>query len=86
MAESPPDKLVYENNIAERFGGQKELELVVLTLSGIPSPELKQAANGGGLFKNLISPMVMMSPTVASAPSVMMTSTTVMTPAVHLDD
>jgi hypothetical protein len=49
---------------------------------------MKEAANPGGLFHNLISPMVMMSPTVmvASAPSVMMTSTTVMAPAVHLDE
>ena len=35
----------YENKIAERFGGQKELELVVPTPSGIPSPEMKEAAN-----------------------------------------
>ena len=49
---------------------------------------MKEAANRGGLFQNLLSPMVMMSPTVmvASAPSAMMTSTTVMAPAVHVDD
>jgi hypothetical protein len=45
MAESSPDKFVYENKVAERFGGQKELELVVPTPSGIPSPEMKEAAN-----------------------------------------
>jgi P63C domain len=37
MAESSSDKFVYENKIAERFGGQKELELIVPTPSGIPS-------------------------------------------------
>jgi hypothetical protein len=36
MAESSKDKFVYENKIAERFGGQKELELVVPTPSVIP--------------------------------------------------
>jgi len=46
---------------------------------------MKEGANRGGLFHNLISPMVMMV-MVASAPSVMMTSTTVMAPAVHLDE
>jgi hypothetical protein len=35
MAESSPDKFVYENKIAERFGGQKELELVVPTPSTV---------------------------------------------------
>lgn len=45
MAESSPDKCIYENKIAERFGGQKELELVVPTSSGIPSPETIEAAN-----------------------------------------
>jgi hypothetical protein len=45
MAESSSDKYAYENKIAERFGGQKELELVVPTPSGIPSPEMKEAAN-----------------------------------------
>jgi hypothetical protein len=53
MAESSPDKFVYENKIAERFGGQKELELIVPTPSVIPpadsdeyadSPLLKAAA------------------------------------------
>jgi hypothetical protein len=42
--------------------------------------QMKRPPDGGGLFQNLISPMVMMSPTV------MMTSTTVMAPTVHLDD
>jgi hypothetical protein len=37
MAESSSDKFVYENKIAERFGGQKEFELIVPTPSGIPS-------------------------------------------------
>ena len=36
MAESSSDMFVYENKIAERFGGQKELELLVPTPSGIP--------------------------------------------------
>jgi hypothetical protein len=36
MAESSPDKFTYENKIAERFGGQKELELIVPTPSVIP--------------------------------------------------
>jgi hypothetical protein len=45
MAESSPDKFVYENKIEERFGGQKEMELVLLTPSGIPAPEMKEAAN-----------------------------------------
>jgi hypothetical protein len=35
MAESSPDKFIYENKIAERFGGQKELELVVPTPSTV---------------------------------------------------
>jgi hypothetical protein len=43
MAESSPDKFVYENKAAERLGGQKELELVVRTPSGIPSPETKSS-------------------------------------------
>ena len=37
MAESSNDKFEYENKIAERFGGQKELELIVPTPSVIPS-------------------------------------------------
>jgi hypothetical protein len=45
MAESSPDKFTYENKIAERFGGQKELELAVPTPSGVPAPEMKEAAN-----------------------------------------
>jgi hypothetical protein len=36
MAESSSDKLTYENKIAERFGDQKELELIVPTPSVIP--------------------------------------------------
>jgi hypothetical protein len=48
MAESSPDKFTYENKIAERFGGQKELELTVPRPSVIPTPktpETKEAAN-----------------------------------------
>ena len=45
MAESSPDKFTYENKIAERFGGQNELELAVPTPSGVPAPEMKEAAN-----------------------------------------
>lgn len=45
MAASSPDKFVYENKIAGRVGGQMELELVVPTPSGIPAPEMKEAAN-----------------------------------------
>jgi hypothetical protein len=54
---------------------------------GVSEAGMKEAASVGGLFQNLISPMVMMLPAVmmASAPSVMMTSTAVMAPAVHLD-
>jgi hypothetical protein len=46
MAESSQDKFVYENKIAERFGGQKELELIVPTPSVIPpeSGDLLEAA------------------------------------------
>jgi hypothetical protein len=44
-AESSPDKYAYENKIAERFGGQKELELVVPTPSSVPKPEPQEAAN-----------------------------------------
>jgi hypothetical protein len=40
MAESSPDKYAYENKISERFGGQKELELVVPTPSVIPPPDI----------------------------------------------
>jgi hypothetical protein len=49
MAESSPDKYAYENKIAERFGGQKELELVVPTSSGIPSLEAKKPTAGDEL-------------------------------------
>jgi hypothetical protein len=46
MAESSSDKYVYENKIADRFGGQIELELVVPTPSTIPlGSETKEAAN-----------------------------------------
>ncbi|WP_316176539.1 MULTISPECIES: P63C domain-containing protein [unclassified Bradyrhizobium] len=46
MAESSPDKFVYENKIAERFGGQKELELYVPTPSTVPTDgSMKEAAN-----------------------------------------
>jgi len=45
MAESSPDKFDYENKVAERFGGQQELELFVPTPSAIPGPEMKEAAN-----------------------------------------
>jgi hypothetical protein len=41
MAESSLDN---ENKIAELSGGQKELEPVVPTPSGVPSPETKVAA------------------------------------------
>ena len=40
MAESSNDKYDYENKIAERFGGQTQLELVVPTPSGIPAPDI----------------------------------------------
>jgi P63C domain len=43
MAESSPDKFAYENKIAERFGGQKELELIVPTPSVIPSDHSEPA-------------------------------------------
>jgi hypothetical protein len=33
MAESSPGRYTYENKIAERFGGRKELELIVPTPS-----------------------------------------------------
>jgi hypothetical protein len=45
------DKFTYENKIAERFGGQKELELVVPTPSGIPTPETQDL--GTAEFKQL---------------------------------
>ncbi len=53
MAESSADKYAYENKIAERFGGQKELELVVPTPSGIPAPETKGAGTVEPDFKPL---------------------------------
>jgi hypothetical protein len=43
MAESSLDKFAYENKIAERFGGQKELELIVPTPSVIPSDHSEPA-------------------------------------------
>jgi hypothetical protein len=36
MAESSTDKFEYENKIADRFGGQKEPELIVPMPSVIP--------------------------------------------------
>ena len=48
MARSSLDKFTYKNKIAERFGGQKELELMVPRPSVIPTPktpETKEAAN-----------------------------------------
>jgi hypothetical protein len=45
MAESSTDKFAYEGKIADRFGGQTELELVVPTPSVIPPIETKEAAN-----------------------------------------
>jgi hypothetical protein len=39
MAESSSAKFTCENKIAERFGGQKELELIVPTPSVIPSDD-----------------------------------------------
>lgn len=42
MAESSSDKYAYENRIAERFGGQIELELVVPTPSVIPPAQTEE--------------------------------------------
>ena len=42
MAESSSDKYAYENRIAERFGGQTELELVVPTPSVIPPAQTEE--------------------------------------------
>src|ERR1700733_1013858 len=42
MAESSPDKFTYGNKLAERFGGQKELELMVPRPSVIPTPQNKR--------------------------------------------
>ena len=42
MAESSTDKYAYENRIAERFGGQIELELVVPTPSVIPPAQTEE--------------------------------------------
>jgi hypothetical protein len=44
MAESSSDKFVYENKVAERFGGQKELELIVPTPSVIPPADSDEFA------------------------------------------
>jgi hypothetical protein len=41
IAESSLDKFTYENKIAERFDGQKELELIVPTPSVIPASEIE---------------------------------------------
>ena len=43
MAESPADKYAGENKLAERFGGQTELERVVPTPSVIPASEIGQS-------------------------------------------
>jgi hypothetical protein len=43
MAESSADKYAYESKIADRFGGQTELELVVPTPSVIPSDHSESA-------------------------------------------
>jgi hypothetical protein len=45
MAESSSDKYLYENKVAERFGGQKELELFVPTPSAVQQSERQEAAN-----------------------------------------
>jgi len=42
IAESSTDKYAYENRIAERFGGQIELELVVPTPSVIPPAQTEE--------------------------------------------
>jgi hypothetical protein len=44
MAAVSPDKFACENKVAERFGGQKALELMVPAPSIIPSSEPKAAA------------------------------------------
>jgi hypothetical protein len=44
MAAVSPDKFAYENKVAERFGGQKALELMVPAPSIIPASEPKAAA------------------------------------------
>jgi hypothetical protein len=41
MAESSTDKFEYENKIADRFGGQKELELIVPTPSVISPADIE---------------------------------------------
>ena len=56
MAESSSDKYAYENKIAERFGGQKELELVVPTPSGIPKGLLLNHIHLNGGWKRAPSP------------------------------
>ena len=38
MAESSPDRLLYENKIVDRFGGQKELELVAPSPASVSQP------------------------------------------------
>jgi len=43
MAESSSDKYVYENKIAEWFGGQIEPELVVPTPSVIPAAQIEDS-------------------------------------------
>ena len=60
MAESSPDKFTYENKIAERFGGQKELELIVPTPSDGGSHQERQRSSP----KMLGSPKAHASPTI----------------------
>ena len=48
MAQSSADKYAYENKVAERFGGQTELELVVPTLSYSGYGNRREWAIAGG--------------------------------------
>jgi hypothetical protein len=43
MAESSPDKSTYERKIAERFGGQQELELIAPNPSNVLPPPGEQS-------------------------------------------
>lgn len=43
MAESSPNKSVYEAKIVERFGGQQELDLVVSSSSNVPQQPMSAA-------------------------------------------
>ncbi len=47
MAESSPDRYTYERKIAERFGGQQELELIV------PAKEPPHADSPGPWFEQI---------------------------------